>query len=165
MSALILPEHDRQLARQILRDGVGMLMRAPSKIHYTKDYAKRWSAIHDELRIAKGQCLTYGDCSSTTTWLLWNALTHVHHHADVVNGERWLAGYTGTQFAHGRLVHHDANLRLGDLVFYGGSSSVPEHVAMSIGGGKVFSHGGEAGPWILPLDYRPDRHSTGRRYF
>jgi len=43
---------------------------------------------------------------------------------------------------------------------------VPEHVAMYVGGGKVFSHCGEGGPYILPIDYRPDRRrGNARRYF
>jgi cell wall-associated NlpC family hydrolase len=166
MSAtIVLPPKERHEATSVLLRGVSLLMRDPAAVHYTMG-PDRWSAFNENLRIVRGQCLTHGDCSSTTSWLLKNALDHVHHHADVVNGAHWRAGYTGTQFAHGRRVVHDYNLRIGDLIFYGGSSTVPEHVAMYVGGGKVFSHGGEGGPYILALDYRPDRHrGNARRYF
>jgi hypothetical protein len=36
------------------------------------------------------------------------------------------------------------------------------HVATYIGGGLVFSHGGEGGPFKLGIDYRPDRCAIRR---
>jgi cell wall-associated NlpC family hydrolase len=64
--------------------------------------------------------------------------------------------------SHGKLVVHEENARVGDLVIYG-HGFPGEHVAMFIGGGKVFSHGSEAGPFKLDMDYRPDRMQI-RRY-
>lgn len=156
-----LSAHHRALARRVVVEGCALLLEHAAEVHYTQG-AQRWSAIDRQLRIASGQCLTEGDCSSTATWLLWNALTHVHPHAsDVVNGLRWHAGYTGTIAEHGKRVVHDASIQVGDLILYG-SGWPYEHVTVALGGGVCFSHGSEAGPFKLGIDYRPDRAMVRR---
>lgn len=157
-----LSEAHREEVRRVILEGVRLLMRDPASVHYTQG-PERWQGIDQHLRIANRQCITYGDCSSTATWLLWNGLTHVHPTIkDVVNGANWRAGYTGTMASHGKLVRHDSSIKVGDLVLYGPRPTF-EHVAVAIGGGRVLSHGGEAGPFILPIDYRSDRGEV-RRY-
>lgn len=135
-------------------------MAHPANVHYTQSSA-RWQGIDKHLLVSKGQCITEGDCSSTATWLLWNALHIAYGVRDVVNGENWKAGYTGTIAQHGKLVQHDSNILIGDLVLYGPAPTF-EHVAVAIGGGRVFSHGSEAGPFLLNIDYRSDRAQVRR---
>src|SRR5262249_27972434 len=71
------------------------------------------------------------------------------------------AAWTLTLGTHGESLGTSRSQQLsraqpGDLVFYG--SGLPwEHVAIYVGGGQVVSHGGEAGPLLLPVDYRSDR--------
>jgi hypothetical protein len=159
-----LNAHQRADARRIIVKGCELELRHPSSVHYTMG-ADRWEAISRGARIDRGQLLTRGDCSSTATWLLWNALTHAHRKLrirDIVNGESWKAGYTGTLAEHGKRVVHDHNIKVGDLVLYGWRWPY-EHVAVALGGGLVFSHGSEGGPYRLPIDYRPDRAQV-RRY-
>lgn len=148
-------------ARRIILRGVELLMAAPTLVHYTQG-PLRWSAIDRKLRVVDGECLHNGDCSSTATWLLWNALTHVGVSKDIVNAQAWKAGYTGTMAAHGKRVVDLRNAKVGDAVLYGPAPTF-EHVAVYIGGGRVFSHGSEAGPFILGVDYRRDRGMI-RRY-
>lgn len=154
------PLHRAQ-ARHVIAEGCALLLAHAASVHYTQG-PDRWSAITQGLRVARGQYLTYGDCSSTATWLLWNALTHVHPHArDLVNGLHWQAGYTGTIAEHGKAVRHDRDIQVGDLILYGAGWPY-EHVTVALGGGVCFSHGGEAGPFKLPIDYRADRAMVRR---
>jgi hypothetical protein len=153
---------DRATARRLLLKGVGVLMDNPPAVHYTQNMVDRWEGINDEIipwtssgRL-NGRCIRHGDCSSTVTWLLWLALKHHFHMADHVNGQNWKAGYTGTLYDHGKHVVFAKNMKVGDLIIYGSSPSRTEHVTMSIGGSRVFSHGSEAGPFILPYNYRGD---------
>jgi hypothetical protein len=91
-------------ARAVILKGVDLLMRDPGGVHYTQNATARWEGIHRQLRIADGEYPRHGDCSSTHTWLLWNALTHVGVEHDLVNGLAWRAGYTGTIATHGKQV-------------------------------------------------------------
>lgn len=147
------PQH-RAHARRILISGCELLLRHAPDVHYTEG-PNRWGAIDHRLLISRGEYLRAGDCSSTTTWLLWNALHVTYRLRDDVNGTHWTSGYTGTQLRHGKPVIHEANLKIGDLVFYG-HGWPGQHVALYLGGGQVFSHGSEAGPYKLPVHYRPD---------
>lgn len=132
------------------------------EVHYTQG-ARRWDGLRLDLNPGQGQFPRYADCSSSTTWALREALQAVYGQdvRDRVNGSRWLAGYTGTQVAHGRSVSFD-HLEPGDLLFYG-SGWPYSHVAMYAGGGKVYSHGSERGPFLLPMRYRGDLR-VARRY-
>lgn len=147
-------------ARHIIAEGCALLLAHPSAVHYTEG-GSRWQGIDHGLRISRGQWMTEGDCSSTATWLLWNALHVRFGLGDIVNGEHWRAGYTGTIAGHGKPVRVDANIQVGDLVLYGPGPSY-SHVAVALGGGQVFSHGSEGGPYKLPIAYRSDRGPVHR---
>lgn len=129
-----------------------------SAIHYTQG-TRRWDYIELHKRGYRGQYPNYGDCSGYASGLLWDALLGFKP-VDVVNGENWHGGYTGTMGDHGAVVHHGR--KIGDLLLYGPGTH--EHVTVYIGQGQVFSHGSEAGPYILPWNYRGDLSET-RRYF
>lgn len=151
-----LSTHHRAQARRTILHGVDLLLRHPEAIHYTQG-SQRWEGINHRLRIQKGQRPSHGDCSSTHTWLLWCALTGVKPDIrDLVNGTHWQSGFTGSIAHHGKLVHNIRNAKVGDGVLYGPAPNY-EHIATYIGGGMVFSHGGEAGPFKLHVDYRRDR--------
>lgn len=150
-------------ARKIIAASAKLMMQHPAEIHYSQG-PNRWEGINNKLTATKGQYPRHGDCSSTATWMLWDAMHRPYGVRDLVNGAAWRAGYTGTQYTRGKAVEHDKNLKIGDLIFYGNQGGgIPEHVAVYIGGGKVFSHGSEGGPYILGLDYRSDRRMS-RRY-
>jgi len=118
-------------------------------IHYTQR-RNRW-AISTGRRSKSGKYPNYADCSAYATYLHWDA-TADHRIRDFVNGAGWRAGFTGTMVRHGVRISRPA--LVGDCVFYGGSFWRPHHVAVYIGNGRVFSHGQESGPLILPWRYR-----------
>jgi hypothetical protein len=158
-----LSESHRAHAREILVKSMRRMVQDKDKVHYSQR-SDRWVGINSHLTILKGQYPKTCDCSSTATWMLWDAMHRPYGVRDLVNGANWTAGYTGTMFTRGKRVVHDENLKIGDLIFYGNQGGgIPEHVAMYIGGGCVFSHGSEGGPYILKLDYRSDRRMS-RRY-
>jgi len=151
------PAHVRKAVNDTLQAAVLGLHHAAS-IHYTQGEL-RWQGI-DRRRVASvGRFPNEADCSSFAGWCYWNGL-HVHlGHTDIVNGEHWLGGYTGTMLEHGRRVSSPI---AGDAIIYG-RSWPGEHVAIFTGGGLVVSHGSEAGPLLLPWRYRSDVLSI-RRY-
>jgi hypothetical protein len=152
-------EHRAQARHRVLA-ACELLLANKQAVHYSQG-SQRWQGIDDHLIASHGHFPDYSDCSSSSTWILWNALWVPFRHHDIVNGTRWHSGYTGTIAQHGKLVRHDENIKIGDLILYGPAPTY-EHVAVAIGGGRVFSHGSEGGPYVLPLDYRPDRGPTHR---
>jgi hypothetical protein len=155
-------EHAFHARRVIIKDVHNMLVHK-HEIHYSQG-PRRWEGINNHCTHLHGTFPKHCDCSSTSTWMLWDALARPYDVRDLVNGAHWVAGFTGTQYNHGKRVIHDSNLKIGDLIFYGDQGGgVPEHVAVYVGGGYVFSHGSEGGPYILRLDYRSDRRQS-RRY-
>jgi hypothetical protein len=152
----------RAEARRVILLGVRLLMAHPAQIHYSQG-PDRWEGIAKKLRIADGEYPKHGDCSSTHTWLVWNALTHVGAMQDHVNGQHYRAGFTGTIGSHGIVVPSVRHAKVGDAVLYGPRPTY-EHIATYIGGGRVFSHGSERGPFLLGIDYRGDR-AVIRRHF
>lgn len=151
--------HRAQARREIIR-GCELLLANKGSVHYSQG-ANRWEGIARGLKIPQGEFPHHGDCSSTATWLLWNALHIPYGVRDVVNGANWRAGYTGTIARHGKLVQHDRSLKVGDLILYGRAPTY-EHVVVSLGGRVAFSHGGEAGPFKVDIDYRGDRGPSRR---
>ena len=141
----------RRTVRSLIKSNAHRLVANAPSVHYTQG-ANRWSwKLHDSLHIP-----FYGDCSSTVTCLYWLALKHVGVHSDMLNGTNWTGGYTGTLAQHGRRVSGvPGTRRVGDLVLYGRGWPF-EHVAVMVAPDTVFSHGGEAGPFLLPVHYRPD---------
>lgn len=163
-----LSEKDRATARRIIVKGVEVLMAHTAALHYSQDAKARWEGINGKIipwdakgRI-NGRFPKHGDCSSTDTYLLWLALEHHFGLGDIVNREKWLAGYTGTMISHGKPVRDLSALKVGDQIFYGASVAKTEHVVTSLGGRRVFSHGSEGGPYILDLAYRSDRVGVRR---
>lgn len=137
-------------ARHIIVEGARWMADHSDEVNYT-ELGLRWSAINEDRRIAAGQYLQYGDCSSTATWLLWNGLTHRNRDfPDIVNGAQWRYGWTGTIARHGKPVPSLRQLDVGDLILYG-SGWPYRHVTVALGDGKCFSHGTQAGPFIIDV--------------
>jgi NlpC/P60 family len=156
-----LSEAHRAHARKIIVRGANLMVRNKDRIHYSQR-PDRWVGIERKLSCLNGQYPTTADCSSTASWMLWDAMARNYGVRDCVNNLAWKAGWTGSMYKLGLNVQHEP--KIGDLVFYGTQAGgVPEHVAVYIGGGLVFSHGSEGGPYILKKDYRGDRRMT-RRY-
>lgn len=148
----------RAKARAMVEQACHLMLAHTLEVHYTQDWVARWEGIHDGLLAWKGQYPKHSDCSSSSTWILWQ----VYHHfglKDTINGTSWQSGYTGTIAKHGKQVH--GTPKVGDLVLYGNAWPY-EHVAVSLGGRQVFSHGSEGGPYLLDIDYRPDRAMVRR---
>lgn len=148
--------HRKEAVNAALQAAVLGLHHSPS-IHYTQGPG-RWSGIDKHCDASKGQYPRYADCSAYVTWCLWNGLWIRTRHTDIVNGQHWRAGYTGTMLGHGRAVSSPIP---GDAIIYG--RGFGEHTAIYTGGGLVVSHGSESGPLLLPWRYRPDVLSI-RRY-
>jgi cell wall-associated NlpC family hydrolase len=110
----------------------------------------RWSGIDGHHRAYRHEFPPFADCSAFVTWCYWDA-TRAEKTWDFVNGDNWAGGYTGTMTEHGADVSGN-ELLMADAVFYGGSWSVPAHVALYIGKGKVISHGQPGDPRIYPLN-------------
>lgn len=117
-------------------------------IHYTQDWQLRWEGINNHLIAANGQFPHHADCSAFATWCLWQVL---RDGPDVINGQDWKAGYTGTMVNHGEVIHDPANARAGDCVLYGNPTY---HTAILIGRRNgvlvAASHGEESGPYVVP---------------
>jgi len=129
------------------------------------DGMDRWEGIHKHLNARLGKFPKHSDCSSFATWCLWNALFLGFNLGDIVNGDGWNGGYTGTMRSHGLLVQHASNLLRGDCVHYGPGDG--DHVAIVVGRQNgvpmVVSHGSEQCPCFVRYDYRSDV-SQFRRY-
>ncbi len=88
-----------------------------------------------------------GDCSSWATWIYWVVFgPHSICNCDIVNGQNWQGGYTGTMLQNGHPTTLDGDclgdsLEPGDLVIYGAPGSSGEHVAVYVAFGVVMGHG------------------------
>lgn len=164
VSGLTAPQ--RHEARKIAVQAALLSLHHAPKVHYTQG-PQRWSGIAHRLVAAKGEYPTEADCSSSVSWWLWNALHHHFGLPDIVNGDRWNGGYTGTLAQHGRQVQHLHNVIRGDVVLYGPAPTF-EHTAMVVGHEHgvpvVVSHGSEAGPFLLPFNYRSDGPGGGGQF-
>jgi hypothetical protein len=153
VSATGLSYAQRVAARKRLKRAALLVARRRGVIHYTQS-SRRWDFIRLRRRPSRGSIAYYADCSSLATALIWDACrVRERGLRDFVNGAGWRAGYTGTMVRHGARIGRPR--LVGDCVFYGGSRSVPGHVALYIGNGLVVSHGSEAGPLIIRWNYRP----------
>lgn len=127
------------------------------RMDYTQG-ASRWDGIDNSRDYP--EIPHHADCSAFCTWVFWASRRKVRGSAgaDVVNAQRWQAGYTGTMILHGarhRDLHPGTLWKPGrTLVFYATSGSTPTHVALYIGDGKVVSHGSDRGPVVANYDYR-----------
>lgn len=152
VSGLSAPHRIR--ARDLAVRAAFLTLRHAPTVHYTQG-PRRWDGINKDLKAYRNEYPRFADCSAFATWCLWNGLDH-YGVRDTVNGANWKAGYTGTMLSHGKEVKHRSNVLRGDCVLYGPKGSNGEHTAICVGGGKVISHGSEAGPFLLPIDYRRD---------
>lgn len=154
-----LGRKQRAKARSMILQACHLMLVHKLDVRYTQDWLARWEGIATGLRAWEGQYPRHSDCSSSSTWILWQA----YHHfglGDKVNGTKWKSGYTGTLSVHGKRIF--GRTKPGDLVFYGAAWPY-EHVTVVRKGRRVFSHGSDAGPYDLDIDYRPDRAMV-RRY-
>ena len=146
-----LNARDRIRARDLAIQAAALALRNNAAIKYEMD-ARRWDPIKRNRKAWRGEFGRFQDCSSFATWCLWNGLDHFGV-KDIVNGQTWRAGFTGTMLDHGQRVTR-ANILRGDLLFYAKNGRI-NHVTIYIGGGMVISHGQEPGPVKVRMDYRP----------
>jgi hypothetical protein len=146
-----LNARERIRARDLTIQAASLALRNNAAIHYTMD-ARRWDPIKRNRKAWRGEFGRFQDCSSFATWCLWNGLDHFGI-SDIVNGQKWRAGFTGTMLDHGQRISR-ANITRGDLLFYAKNGKI-NHVTIYIGGGMVISHGQEPGPVKVRMDYRP----------
>jgi hypothetical protein len=153
----------RGRARELATQAALLAFHHKSQIHYVHQPPKpvvgdRWEGIHKRLNARRGQFPTHSDCSSFVTWCLWNALFLGFNLGDIVNGEGWTGGFTGTMRDHGKRVHHQANLLRGDCVHYGPGQGL--HVTIVVGKQNgvpmVISHGSDDCPCFTRFNYRSD---------
>lgn len=119
-------------------------------IHYTEGPLRMYGLRN---HIIPPHVTPYEDCSSMFKYVSWiSGLPSPDH---LGYGQPY--GFTGTMIEAGTKIMSAAETLVGDAAFYGGSW-IPGHVAMVIGNGasRVFSHGSEIGPLILPSGYRAD---------
>jgi hypothetical protein len=164
MTGVILPSaHDRATARRLAVEAAGLALFHAPQVHYSQG-ADRWEGIDHHLRAIRGEYPKHADCSAFVTWCLWTA-TRAWHLPDFVNDEDWHAGFTGTLSTHGTQVTNGHYL-LADVALYGPPTGPKAHTALLAharnGVPFVVSHGGEAGPHLLPLRYRPDLREVRR---
>lgn len=164
MSGVLLhSKHDRYTARRLAVEAAALALRHKEQVHYTQG-KRRWEGIDKHLRAIHGEYPKYGDCSAFVTWCLWTA-TRAWHLGDFANGLDWDAGFTGSLCKHGTRVTNRHYL-LADVALYGDPYGASGHTALLAGkrGGvpHVISFGSEAGPFLLPLAYRPDLREVRR---
>jgi hypothetical protein len=147
-----LNARDRTRARDLAVAAAALALRNSSAIEYSMG-TDRWDPIKRDRKAFRGEFGKFEDCSSFATWCLWNGLDHFAI-KDVVNAQKFQAGWTGSMLGNGQRVSRAEVLR-GDCVFYlkQGTREV-NHVALCVGGGMVISHGSEPGPLKLRIDYR-----------
>jgi len=128
-----------------------------AKEHYTEG-GSRWQGIQDKIRPPSAP--TYSDCSSAVSWCYW---TVFGNGPDIINGDNWQGGYTGTMASHGTAIPC-SSMQPGDVALYG-SGSPWDHAEMYMGNGQMVSHGAD------PVSYEPSSSLQGfaqmqcRRYF
>lgn len=171
MSTSGLNGAQKATARAIARHAALLGLNHAPAIHYTQG-SQRWQGIAEKRHSEEGHYPNYADCSAFVTWCLWNGLAAKYHQGDVVNWEKWQAGYTGTMLRHGDAIRDLGNVRWGDAVIYGVPGTTGEHTAIVTHTPRdkagprtiyVVSHGSEGGPYWLPYNYRSDIMSI-RRY-
>lgn len=158
MSVSGLPRDKRLIARERVVQAALLGLHHAPELHYTQG-PQRWEGIDTHKVARRGEYPRHADCSAFVTWCLWNALHLAFGLPDIVNGQGWKAGWTGTLAQHGRHLFHHSRALPGDLVLYGSPPSF-EHVAIIVGKPKgypvVVSNGSESGPYLLPYNYRSD---------
>eukprot|EP00823_Brevimastigomonas_motovehiculus_P003370 TRINITY_DN2046_c0_g1_i1.p1 TRINITY_DN2046_c0_g1~~TRINITY_DN2046_c0_g1_i1.p1 ORF type:complete len:196 (-),score=22.78 TRINITY_DN2046_c0_g1_i1:287-874(-) len=139
-------------AKEMIREAADAVYNQRAHETYTQDATKRWIGIHD--KVCPPAAPSHSDCSSAATWIWWTA---IGQGADILNGESWKAGYTGTLKTHGSKIDC-SKCELGDIALY----TKPAHAAVCIGNQHVVSHGHDPAE-IVSIHYRSDLEQC-RRY-
>lgn len=161
-----LTDAQRSKARENSLEAFELAFKHAGQVHYTQG-PLRWQGISNGLRSNHGEYPNYADCSSMFEWTEWNGLTSVGgmDFPDILSGQDWTGGYTGSLLLHGLHVDFDA-LQLGDAIIYGDAwpgHHVAEFAGYEAGVPMVYSHGSEPGPFHLKMRYRTDLLAA-RRY-
>lgn len=151
---MTLTRAERKAARDRATAAALLGLKHARHIHYTQAAPARWEGIDHKLVAAKGAFPHNTDCSAFVTWCLWNALhTAGLELPDVVNGQDWKSGYTGTMAQHGKIIANHHYAVRGDAVLYGDPIY---HTAILVGrhDGELVavSHGEETGPYLVRWD-------------
>jgi hypothetical protein len=139
-----------ELRLATLMSAAMVLYNRRSIVHYTQG-PSRMQIVRRRLKLRDLNVVSslWEDCSSSTTGLYYVA------GLGDPNGLGYNGfGFTGTQVVHGREVAA-SSAPAGALIFYGRGFPY-HHVTMSVGGGRVFSHGSEFGPRLQAWNYRGD---------
>jgi len=128
-----------------------------AKEHYTEG-GSRWNGITSRVRPPNAP--TYSDCSSAVSWCYW---TVFGNGPDILNGDGWKGGYTGTMPSHGTVIPC-SQMQPGDVALYGSSSSW-EHAEMYMGNGYMVSHGMDPVSYLSSTSLQGFAKMQCRRYF
>lgn len=165
MATMTLTSSQQSTARNRAVATAELAYKNAAGLHYSQDMAKRWYGISQHKDASKGQWPSYADCSGLVTWCIWNAVFLPYGMEDIVNGQNWAAGYTGTMLGKGTSVKA-TEMIAGDAIIYG-SGGTGKHTAICVGKSgstpMVISHGSESGPHYYAYNYRSDIQSC-RRY-
>jgi hypothetical protein len=125
-------------------DAVADYIRAVAKHHAERqaetDYTQgpeRWSGLDRGIWFPR--LPPAADCSAAVTWWIATGRHHMRGSlgVDVVNGQRWEAGYTGTMIQHGARHHSITSCRLykrgRTAIFYADEGSDPTHTTLFVG--------------------------------
>jgi len=125
--------------------------------HYTEG-GSRWEGISSRIRPPSAP--TYSDCSSAVSWCYW---TVFGNGPDILNGDSWQGGYTGTMGSHGTAIPC-SQMQPGDVALYG-SGAPWDHAEMYMGGGQMVSHGADPVSMQSSSSLQGFAQMQCRRYF
>ena len=159
-----LNARQRIRARDLAVQAAALAVKKNTQIQYSMG-DNRWDPIKRNRKAWRGEVGRFEDCSSFVTWCLWNGLDHFGVD-DVVNGDSWRSGWTGSMVQHGIRVSQAEILR-GDVLFYLNDHGEIGHCTIYVGGGMCITHGHDADtgteePEKKPMGYRTINHI--RRY-
>lgn len=152
-----------RVARKDYRAGVHACLRSfrvayENRAHMTyTEGSSRWDGIEHDRRSIDGEYPHDCDCSACASWGGWDGLLFLLKklatpaNGDIFNGAAFRGGYTGTLVAHGEAVELGHTVPI-DFILCGGTIWVPQHVVVSVGGGRVFSMGHQGDPGIYTIE-------------